>query len=130
MSDGRHRWWGGQPDEACPRRIQRFLEPCLLLLLHCNKVHGYELLHGLRPFGFEQNPADSSTIYRILRNLEERGLVLSCWDTSNAGPARRQYHLTEEGDRYLAWWVEDLRETDRALHCFLDTYKSHMEVHQ
>ena len=65
-------------------------------------------------------------IYRMLRDMEERGLVNSRWDTSNAGPARRMYRLTEEGDRYLAWWVEDLRETDRVLHHFLETYGLHM----
>jgi PadR family transcriptional regulator PadR len=119
----------GAPDQVCPRRIHRFLEPCLLLLLHCHQAHGYELLEGLKPFGFGQNPAYLSTVYRVLRNLEERGFAISHWDTSNVGPARREYTLTDEGDRYLAWWVQDLRETDRALHSFLDTYDAHMEIH-
>ncbi len=130
MPYGRRRWRGGAAHEACPRRIYRFLEPCLLLLLHCNESHGYELLDGLKPFGFDQNPADLSTVYRILRDLEDQGFVLSHWDTSSAGPARRLYRITDEGDRYLAWWIEDLKETDRVLHHFLDTYSSHMEVHQ
>jgi PadR family transcriptional regulator, regulatory protein PadR len=125
MPRGR-RWQNGET-EACPRRIHRFLEPCILLLVHCNEVHGYELVDGLSPFGFDQNPVDMSTIYRMLRDLEERGFVSSRWDTSHAGPARRMYHLTEKGDRYLAWWVEDLRETDRVLHHFLETYGSHMQ---
>ncbi len=130
MPYGRRRWQGGRGDEACPRRIHRFLEPCLLLLLHCNEAHGYELLEGLKQFGFQQNPVDSSTVYRFLRGLEERGFVTSRWDTDGAGPARRLYQIMEEGDRYLAWWVEDLRETDRVLHHFLKTYDSHMQVHQ
>jgi poly-beta-hydroxybutyrate-responsive repressor len=129
MPHGR-RWRGGEREEACPRRINRFLEPCLLLLLHCNEAHGYELLEGLKRFGFEQNPVDSSTVYRFLRVLEERGFVTSRWDTGSAGPARRLYQITAEGDRYLAWWVDDLRETDRVLHDFLAAYDSHMEVHQ
>jgi len=130
MPHGFRRWRGGRPDQVCPRRIQRFLEPCLLLLLHRQQAHGYELVEGLEPFGFGQNPADLSTVYRILRDLEDRGFVISHWDTSNAGPARRQYTITDDGDRYLAWWVEDLRETDRALHSFLDTYEAHMEGHE
>jgi PadR family transcriptional regulator PadR len=124
------RWWGGQGGEACPRRIHRFLEPCLLLLLHCNEGYGYELLEGLKEFGFEQNPVDLSTVYRFLRALEEKGFATSRWDTEGSGPARRQYQITEQGDRYLAWWVEDLRETDRVLHDFLTRYDRHMEVHQ
>jgi PadR family transcriptional regulator PadR len=100
-----------------------------LLLLHCDETHGYELLESLKPFGFAQNPVDLSTIYRLLRNLEEKGLVRSHWAMSDVGPARRLYTLTAEGDVYLAWWAEDLRETDRVLHHFLDTYDSHMEAH-
>jgi PadR family transcriptional regulator PadR len=130
MPHGRHRWRGEQQDGACPRRIHRFLEPCLLLLLHCSETHGYELLDGLKPFGFEQDPVNLSTVYRILRTLEDQGFVLSHWDTTNVGPARRLYRITSEGDRYLTRWVQDLRETDQVLHHFLDTYDSHMELHQ
>ena len=129
MPHRRRRWRNKGGSEARPRHIQRFLEPCLLLLVHCREIHGYELVDGLKPFGFEQNPVDTSTIYRFLRDLEDRSLVSSRWDTSNAGPARRLYHTTEEGDRYLAWWVDDLRETDRVLHHFLETYDSHMDGH-
>lgn len=130
MPRGGRRWRGEQRGDACPRRINRFLEPCLLMLLHCNEAHGYELLEGLKQFGFEQNPVDSSTVYRMLRDLEKRGLVTSRWDTGGAGPARRLYRLTEEGDHYLAWWVDDLRETDRVLRHFLRRYDTHMEVHE
>ena len=128
MPIGRHR--GGREQGACPRRIERFLESCLLLLLHCDEVHGYDLLEGLKQFGFSQDPVDSSTIYRMLRGLEERGFVSSRWDTEGGGPARRLYRITGEGDRYLGWWVDDLRETDQVLHNFLERYDSHMVVHQ
>jgi len=101
-----------------------------LMLLHCREVHGYELLEGLKQFGFEQNPVDSSTVYRVLRVLEERGLVTSRWQTEGGGPARRCYRLTEAGDDFLAAWVLDLRETDRVLHHFLEMYDNHMEFHQ
>lgn len=130
MPHVRRRWVKGDGTGACPRHIHRFLEPCLLLLVHCREIHGYELVGDLNPFGFEKNPVDTSTIYRFLRDLEDRGFVSSHWDTSNAGAARRVYQTTEEGDRYLAWWVGDLRETDRVLHHFLDTYDAHMEAHQ
>jgi PadR family transcriptional regulator PadR len=130
MPRGRRRWRNGEQVEACPRHIHRFLEPCLLLLVHCQEIHGYELMSDLKPFGFEQNPVDVSTIYRFLRDLEDRGLVSSRWDTTNSGPARRVYQTTEEGDRYLSWGVDDLRATDRVLHHFLNTYDSHMEEHE
>jgi len=130
MARERRRWRGDREEEACPRRIHRFLEPCLILLLHCNEAHGYELLDGLKQFGFDRNPVDSGTVYRILRDLEERGFVTSHWDTGGSGPARRLYQIIEEGDHYLAWWVDDLRETDQVLHHFLGMYDTHMEEHQ
>jgi PadR family transcriptional regulator, regulatory protein PadR len=130
VPQGRGRWPAKEGEEACPRRIHRFLEPCLLLLLQCDEVHGYELLDCLAPFGFDQNPVDLSTVYRLLRLLEDQGLVVSHWDTSNPGPARRLYSLTEKGDQRLAVWAQDLRETDRVLHIFLDTYDSHMAAHR
>lgn len=115
--------------DRCRRRIGRFLEPCLLLLLHAGKSHGYELLENLDRFGFDGNPADSSTIYRILRSLEERGFVTSMWSEGDSGPARRVYTLSEEGNLYLHTWVMDLEETDRILHSFFSEYHSHMKTH-
>ncbi|MFO8182722.1 MAG: helix-turn-helix transcriptional regulator [Candidatus Aegiribacteria sp.] len=116
-------------DGGCRRRINRFLEPCLLLLLHGGESHGYQLLENLEKFGFSETPADSSTIYRILRSLEERGFVTSRWSEGDSGPARRVYCLSPRGDSYLQVWVEDLRETDRILHRFFSEYRDHMELH-
>ncbi|HID86098.1 MAG TPA: PadR family transcriptional regulator [Anaerolineae bacterium] len=120
------RWRGGRGAGPCPRRIHRFVEPCLLLLLHRDRTHGYDLLEGLKEFGFEEAPVDSSVVYRALREMEAQGLVTSTWDTTGRGPPRRVYRITAEGDRYLASWVRDLRETDRVLHHFLAAYDEHM----
>jgi len=123
-----HRWRGGRAsDEPHPRRIRRFLEPALLLLLHKGTSHGYDLMNSLHELGLETYPADASVVYRMLRDLEAQGMVTSFWDTeSAAGPSRRVYRLTEAGDRYLAEWVADLQETDRLLHRFLEAYQDHM----
>lgn len=125
-------WRGAEWGEPCPRRLNRFLEPCLLLLLHKRDTHGYELAEAIKPFGFdERNPVDASLVYRTLRWLEASGMVVSTWDTiSAAGPARRVYHLTEAGDRYLAAWMADLRETACMLTAFLAEYDQHMAAGQ
>lgn len=54
------RWQKEHIEGGCPRRIQDFLEPCLLLLVHCQEIHGYELIDSLEPFGFAANPVDSA----------------------------------------------------------------------
>ncbi len=104
--------------------IRRFLEPCLLLLLHQGASHGYELISALEPFGL--GDVAPGPVYRTLRDLEAAGLVQSEWDTeSSEGPARRVYRLTQAGRHCLADWVEGLRETDSILHHFLTTYEQH-----
>ncbi|MEA3344838.1 MAG: helix-turn-helix transcriptional regulator [Chloroflexota bacterium] len=116
----------GKGGGASPWRIYRFVQPCLLLLLHRAPSHGYSLIEDLKEFGFERCPVDASMVYRSLRDMEEQGLVVSHWDTEGPGPPRRVYRLTAQGDQYLAWWVADLQETDRVLHNFFDAYDEHM----
>jgi PadR family transcriptional regulator, regulatory protein PadR len=112
-----------------PRRISRFLEPALLLLLHQHPAHGYALIEGLDVLGMEAYPADVSAIYRILYSLEETGMITSTRGTEQtAGPPRRVYVLTEQGEVYLAAWVQELKETDSLLHRFLDAYQDHMQL--
>ena len=124
----RRRWRGGRGEAACPRRIYRFVVPCLLLLLHRDPSHGYSLIEELSEFGFEETPIDPSVVYRYLREIEEKGLVTSAWQTEGGGgPPRRVYRITPDGDQYLAWWVRDLRETAKVLKRFLAAYEEHME---
>lgn len=77
------------------------LRPCLLLLLAEQPGHGYDLVERLRSLGFEWGGA--GPLYQTLRRLEGAGLVVSAWDASEAGPARRTYRLTSVGwDTLLA----------------------------
>ncbi len=126
MPRGRRRRMGGRSGGPCPTRIYRFMEPCLLLLLHRSSSHGYSLQDELKEFGFEEAPVDPSVVYRALREMEEQGLLTSTWDTEGSGPPRRVYRLTAQGDEYLTRWVADLRETDRVLHGFFAAYDEHM----
>jgi PadR family transcriptional regulator, regulatory protein PadR len=122
----RRRWgsgWGaGPPGGACPRRISRFLEPCLLLLLRVDASHGYNLMEGLQQFGFVQGTVDASVVYRVLREMEQGGWVSSEWDTAGSGPPRRVYQVTRDGEEYLGWWIADLRRTRDEIDQFIETY--------
>ncbi|GAB4410708.1 MAG: PadR family transcriptional regulator [Anaerolineales bacterium] len=100
----------------------------MLLLLHDRPTHGYGLLEGLTKLGLGAYPTDQSVVYRILRDLEQAGMITSEWETEDTGgPPRRVYRLTDAGDEHLKAWVEELRATDRVLHLFLDAYDHHME---
>ena len=122
MPRGRWGRGGGFGGGACPRRIARFLEPCLLLLLRGDATHGYNLLEALRQFGFVPGTVDASVVYRILREMEDAGWVSSQWDTAGSGPPRRVYTVTVDGEEYLAAWINDLRCTRDEIDQFIETY--------
>lgn len=120
----RGRWGrrGGLDGGACPRRIARFLEPCLLLLLREDATHGYNLLDALKQFGFASGTVDASVVYRILREMEDAGWVSSQWDTAGSGPPRRVYTVTADGEEHLAAWINDLRCTRDEIDQFIAAY--------
>lgn len=108
-------------------RLERFIQPCLLLLL-CEKpnCHGYDLLVELKAFGFDASP-DPGVLYRNLRRLEQEGLVASRWETGEGGPARRLYELTSEGRELLHAWAENITRNREYLDYFLERYGSHFK---
>jgi poly-beta-hydroxybutyrate-responsive repressor len=103
-------------------RVERFSEPALLLLLRERPTHGYELLEELPAFTGEAR-VDMGNLYRILRALEEDGLVTSRWEAGAPGPARRTYELTDEGRRLLDEWAAALRRSRTRIDAFLDRYE-------
>lgn len=102
-------------------RLRGMIQPRLLLSLAQRNSHGYELIETLTQEG---NSPDPGSLYRTLRSLEDDGLVRSSWDTSNAGPARRVYELTDQGLKYLHIWAVDMRKIRQQLDDFLVEYQS------
>ena len=107
--DGRYS--GGLP--------KNFLQPCLLLLVLEQPGYGYDLVGRLKPLGIND---DAASVYRALRLLEHEGAVTSSWRTSDTGPARRVYNLTDTGAAILRQWVAALEDTSMSLARWLDRY--------
>jgi PadR family transcriptional regulator, regulatory protein PadR len=103
-------------------RVERFAEPALLLLLRERPAHGYDLLERLPELTGEAR-VEMGNLYRLLRGLEEEGLVSSEWDASSAGPAKRRYALTADGERLLERWVDALRRSQERTARFLERYE-------
>ena len=65
---------------------------------------------------------NAGTFYRTLRQMEKDGMVSSNWDTSEAGPARRVYSITEAGEAYLKFWAESLDQYQKMMDSFFQLY--------
>ena len=103
-------------------RVERFSEPALLLMLRERPTHGYELLEAL-PAVTGEARVDMGNLYRVLRALEEDGLVRSEWQADASGPAKRTYELTIEGRRLLDEWASALRRSRERIDSFLERYE-------
>src|SRR2546430_13416918 len=81
-------------------RVERFVEPALLLVLRDVETHGYDLAEAVEAMDPNER-VDLGNLYRLLRVLEEEGIVTSVWRADLPAPAKRTSRLTEEGQRAL-----------------------------
>jgi poly-beta-hydroxybutyrate-responsive repressor len=86
-------------------------------------MHGYELIERLPEVAGAETRIDVGNLYRLLRGLEEEGVVTSEWSADLPGPAKRTYELTDEGRALLDRWAESLREAQGVLSSFLVRYE-------
>jgi len=102
-----------------PRLHGDLLSSSLLAYLRRWNAYGYQLVQELGKAGLAS--FDSTTVYRTLRQLERAGLVSSFWDTSESGPARRMYALTQAGEAMLDVWLELFGRYQQVLHSALNS---------
>ena len=99
--------------DDCPcsgKNMSYFTAPWILLALYNHKrTHGYEIKKILKTYMEDLRISMNITgLYRHLKLMEQRGVVSSEWDTSDKGPAKRQYFLTERGKECLWQWMQTL----------------------
>src|SRR5947209_6961575 len=109
-----------QKNAATDAWSKNWLVPVVLLMLREWSSYGYELMEKMTTFGLAaMNPG---TFYRTLRQMEKDGMVQSSWDTSEGGPARRVYSITEAGEAYLKFWAESLDQYQKMMDSFFRLY--------
>jgi len=110
----------GRTNAANEAWSKNWLVPVLLLMLRQWSSYGYELMEKMSTFGLSaMNPG---TFYRTLRQMEKDGMVSSSWDTSEGGPARRIYSITDAGEAYLNYWAKSLNQYQRMMDTFFRLY--------
>lgn len=86
-----------EPDQTIATLPRQFLRPLMCLALTSGRSYGYQLSERVVELGLQ--PIDTAAIYRMLRSMEHDGLVDSEWESSETGPRRRVYELTDDGHR-------------------------------
>ena len=102
-------------------RPRNWLIAAALVMLRAEESsYGYEIMELLEDGGFGQiNPG---TLYRKLRQIEREGLCRSEWETSEEGPGRRVYSLTDAGEEYLEAWAEGCKQYQQVMNAFYQAY--------
>ena len=75
------------------------MEYCVLGLLEDEAHYGYQLVQRLSDA--DGLLTSEGTIYPLLSRMRRDGLVETEWRESSAGPPRRYYRLTREGEESL-----------------------------
>lgn len=104
-----------------PRLRKDLLSAWLLLLIHQQPRHGYDIRAQLRARGYDAEP---SGLYRVLREMEDEGLIVSRWAEGASGPQRRVYELMPKGREELHESASALARARSAQTAFLTSYKA------
>lgn len=97
------------------------LEGCIMAIISCQPTYGYEIAEQLKSYGFGQ--IAEGTIYPLLLRLEKNGLANAEYRTSEVGPKRKYYMLTDKGRGELASFLASYRELTGAVDRLLDKTK-------
>ena len=89
--------------------LDKLIQPAILAVLSEEPSHGYRIAEKIGEMpGFGGVKPDVSGVYRFLKSMESKGLVISSWDTPDKGHAKRLYRIATAGEACLARWVETL----------------------
>jgi len=120
-----HRHGQERPCSCGMGNLYRFIEPVTLYLLKTRgRTHGYDLVGALNDNALTDSRIEPGALYRTLRRLEENGFVVSAWDVSGGGAARRLYELTREGEEHLGEWLVVLERMTTSLSRFVTDVKA------
>lgn len=100
------------------------IEPLVLAALARAETHGYDLARTIEELTDGTVVPDAGGMYRVLRRLEEEGVVSSEWQESESGPQRRAYRLTEDGRHLLEHWLEHLEQRRTTLDVLIEAVRT------
>lgn len=82
--------------DNCPcsgANLPRFVQPVILAVLSSGPLHGYLVVQRLAETSlFRKQPPDATGVYRMLRNMEQEGVLESDWELENSRSGPQAVH--------------------------------------
>lgn len=75
--------------------------PIMLSILAEGESYGYAIIQRIHALSGGAIELSDGTLYPVLHRLEDEGLVISTWRTSDSGRRRKYYALTTKGKEAL-----------------------------
>lgn len=97
--------------------LKGVLEGCILYIISQDEIYGYELSEKLNQYGFTF--VSEGSIYPLLLRLQKEKLIEGTLKSSNLGPKRKYYHLTNKGLEQLEIFKESWDMVSRTVHQLL-----------
>lgn len=95
--------------------LEKFIQPCVMMLLCAGPAHGFKLFADMRARGLTDR-VDATGFYRTLKKLEQDGKLTADWVVEPGQKPRRVFALTDAGLACLRQWQ-----------LTLNAYKSHID---
>ena len=87
--------------------LMRFVQPIILSALAQSPDHGYDLLRKLGQTALWRDAKpDATGVYRVLREMEARGLISSTLDSAARGAMASALAITDAGRACTDSWID------------------------
>lgn len=93
--------------------LKGLLEGCILEIIRKQEVYAYEISKLLGQYGF--GTISEGTIYPIILRLQKSGMIRATLRSSDSGPKRKYYNLTEKGIDSLEGFISNWKVLEHAV---------------
>jgi PadR family transcriptional regulator, regulatory protein PadR len=101
------------------------LEYAILLIIARGEIYASDILKELK----EDNLlVVEGTLYPLLSRLKAEGLLKYSWKESTAGPPRKYYELTENGQNFLEQLNESWDELEKSIKALIKKTFKHFNI--
>ncbi|MBI5250325.1 MAG: PadR family transcriptional regulator [Desulfomonile tiedjei] len=109
--------------------LDKLIQPMILIFLAEQELHGYGLVQKIMnsPMLKGTKP-DPTGVYRFLKSMEGKNLIISSWEFVDSGPPKKTYRITGEGMACMEKWITTLKIYVRSIDDLLNAADKILEA--